>query len=137
VRGYEVVTSDDRRVGTVSDVRDGCLVVETGRLRRRRRPVPREFAHTVDEAGKVFVTVPRAALRDAPRVRRSGDFDVQEVARHYGLVAAYEGTGGRGPAEHRRAELRRQMRPGSPERHGPPFPSLPGEHRLEESRIRE
>jgi hypothetical protein len=86
VRGYEVVTSDDRRVGTVTDVRHGCLVVDIGRFRRRRRPVPREFAHSVDAAAKVVVTVPRATLRAAPRVRRRGEFDARSVSRHYGLV---------------------------------------------------
>ena len=55
MRGYQVVTSDDRAVGHVSDVRDGYLIVESGWLRKSRHPVPREFVHAVDEAAKAFV----------------------------------------------------------------------------------
>jgi hypothetical protein len=101
MRGYEVVTSDRRLVGHVSDVREGFLIVESGRLRRLRRPVPREFAHVVDEAAQVFVTVPRRVLRDAPEVDRRGGFDVAEAARRFGLAAGVDRA-----VEHRRAGLR-------------------------------
>ena len=87
MRGYKVVGSDKRPVGYVTDVRDGYLIVESGRLRRFRRPIPREFAHVVDEAAQVFVTVPRRVLREAPEVDRTGEFDLFEVARHFGLDA--------------------------------------------------
>ena len=70
MRGYEVVTSDDRTVGHVADVREGYLIVESGHLRKSRHPVPREFVHAVDEAAKAFVTVPRRVLMDAPVVDR-------------------------------------------------------------------
>src|SRR5262245_51112266 len=73
VRGYEVVTSDDRVVGHVVDVRHGFLVVESGRIHKSRHPVPREFVHVVDEAAKAFVTVPRRILMDAPKVDKDGE----------------------------------------------------------------
>ena len=69
----DVVTSDDRVVGRVADVRDGFLIVESGRLRKSRHPMPREFVHAVDEAAKVVVTVPRRMLMDAPRVDGRGN----------------------------------------------------------------
>jgi hypothetical protein len=89
VRGYEVLSSDQRAVGRVADVKHGYLIVESGRLFKIRRPVPREFAHAVDEAATVFVTVPRRVLHDAPRADGKGDFDVSKTARHYGLAASF------------------------------------------------
>ncbi len=71
MRGYDVLTSDDRAVGRVIDVQNGFLIVESGRLRKSRHPIPREFVHAVDEAAKVVVTVPRRVLMDAPRVRQA------------------------------------------------------------------
>ena len=137
MRGYEVVTSDQRVVGRVADVRDGYLIVEAGRLHRSRRPVPREFVHAVDEAAKVFVTVPRRVLHDAPEVDGKGDFDLEEAARHYGLAAAFEQF--EGAAEHRRVEIRRQMRPGIEGERGHELrsPALFGDRRLEGRRHQE
>jgi len=86
MRGYEVVTSADRAIGTVVDVLDGYLIVRTGRLLTSLRPVPREFVHPVDAAAKAFVTVPRRFLRDAPRVDRKGNFDREAAARWFGLA---------------------------------------------------
>src|SRR4051812_17767758 len=87
--GFEVVTSDDRVVGHVTDVRDGYLIVESGHVRKTRHPVPREFVHVVEEAAKAFVTGPRRVVMDAPEVARKGFFDRREAARHYGLAESY------------------------------------------------
>jgi hypothetical protein len=120
VRGYEVVTSDDRVVGRVLDVRHGFLIVQSGRLRKSRHPVPREFVHPVDEAAKVVVTVPRRILMDAPRADKNGDFDHDAAARHFGLTApggadrAALDAGRTAPGQ-RQAEGRKHMRPGYPD----------------------
>jgi hypothetical protein len=129
MRGYVVVTSDDRTVGHVVDVRNGFLIVESGRVHKSRRPVPREFVHVVDEAAKVFVTLPKRVLMDAPKADKDNDFDRAAAARHFGLAESYlhpptEGAGeslahdpargsdrealaaGRPAPEHRRAEIR-------------------------------
>jgi hypothetical protein len=111
MKGYEVVTSDERTIGRVADSLDGYLIVELGRFWKSRRPLPKEFAHAVDDERRVVVTVPKSVLHDAPRVRRDGTFDVDEAARHYGLAASFgpdvpvyaEST-----AEHRRAELHKR-----------------------------
>ncbi len=106
MRGYEVVTSDGRTIGHVHDVRERCVVVESGKLRRARRVVPMEFAHVDDREGRVAVTVPGAVLRDAPQVDGEGRFDREEVARHYGLAGSMGGEprGTEDTPEHRRAE---------------------------------
>ncbi len=159
MRGYEVVTSDDRAVGRVVDVREGYLIVESGRLRTSRRPLPREFVHPVDETAKAFVTIPRRVLRGAPKVKRNGFFDRDEAARHFGLVVSYPWPSTEGlaeslphqpawgadtepiaarelPPEHRRAEIRKHLRPGYPEQHRHAQAALFGERRLERRRAR-
>jgi hypothetical protein len=85
VKGYDVVTSDGRKIGRVTDTLDDFVVVEIGRVLRSRRPLPREFAHATDGERKVVVTVPKVVLEDAPRVHRNGTFDVDAAARHYGV----------------------------------------------------
>jgi hypothetical protein len=159
VRGFEVVTSDDRVVGTVTDVRHGFLIVESGRLRKSRHPVPREFVHVVDEAAKAFVTVPRRILMDAPKADKDGEFDRSAAARHFGLAESYlqpptagEGeslphdaawgverdsvAAGRPAAEHRRAEMRKHMRPGYPDEHHHSSTALFGDRRFDDRRVR-
>jgi len=86
MRGYDVVTSDDRVVGRVVDIRNGFLIVESGRIRKSRHPVPREFVHAADDAAKAFVTVPRSVLTEAPQVDKRGGFDRTAAARHFGLA---------------------------------------------------
>jgi hypothetical protein len=160
MRGYEVVTSDDHVVGQIVDVRGGFLIVESGRLRRSRHPVPREFVHVVDEAAKAFVTVPKRVLMDAPRVDKRGAFDVAAAARHFGLAESYlqppmEGEGeslahdpawgadrdsiaaGRAAPEHRRAEMRKHMRPGFQDEHHSSSTALFGDRRIDSRRKEE
>jgi hypothetical protein len=86
MRGYDVVTSGDRTIGTVVDVREGFLIVESDDVLGQRRPVPQEFVHAVDSAAKAFVTVPRRILQGAPIVDRLGNFDRDRAARWFGLA---------------------------------------------------
>ncbi|MGE5272750.1 MAG: hypothetical protein ACM3QU_03130 [Verrucomicrobiota bacterium] len=159
MHGYEVVTSDERVVGRVVDVRHGFLIVESGRLRKSRRPVPREFVHPVDEEARAVVTAPKSILMDAPKMDKDGGFDRDEAARHYGLAESYlrpsgEGTGeplpddppsggGRDPAtgepapERERAEIRKHMRPELPAEHDRGSPALLGDRRIDDRRVDE
>jgi hypothetical protein len=89
VKGYEVVTSERRKIGRVSAVLDGFLVVELGQVFRSRRPVPNEFAHAQDGERTVVVTAPRNVVEDAPRVHHRRIFDVEQASRHYGLSSSY------------------------------------------------
>ena len=83
--GYRVVGSQDRGVGRVVGVEDDFVIVELGRFRRVRRPVPLAFAHPDDLAKVVRITVPRHDLERAPRVRAA--VDAAAAAAHYGLAA--------------------------------------------------
>ena len=148
MQGYEVVTSDERVVGRVADVREGFLIVESGRLWKSRRPVPREFVHPDDGEARAVVTVPKSILMDAPKVSKDGRFDRADAARHYGLAESYlqpptEGAGvdrdsiaaGRPAAEQERAEIRKRLRPELPAEHDQGSPALLGDRRIDDRRV--
>jgi hypothetical protein len=96
VTGYDVMTTDDRRVGSVVETRGEYLIVESGKMRKHRHALPRAFAHPVDAERLVRVTVSKELVDDSPRV--GDELDEQAVARHYGLAGGYEEpeTGGDG-----------------------------------------
>jgi len=81
VKGYTVITSDERKAGHVVDEQGIYLIVEHGMLRKQRNPLPRAFAHADEREQVVRATVPSGMLRDAP-----GLADEAAVARHYGLA---------------------------------------------------
>src|SRR4051794_14888713 len=86
--GYDVLTTDDQRIGSVVDTRGDYLIVESGRLRKTRHALPKAFAHFVDADQIVRVTVSKELVDDSPRV--GDDLDERAVARHYGLAGGYE-----------------------------------------------
>ena len=88
MNGYEVVTTDDKKVGAVVEVRDDYLIVETGKLIKHRHALPKAFAHPVDAEQLIRVTVSKELVEDSPLV--DDGFDEREVARHYGLASGYE-----------------------------------------------
>jgi hypothetical protein len=88
MKGYEVLTTDDDRIGSVVEVDGDYLIVETGKLRKSRRALPKAFAHPVDADQVVRVTVSKQLVNDSPKV--GGSVDEQAVARHYGLAGGYE-----------------------------------------------
>jgi hypothetical protein len=126
--GYEVITSDEKKVGRVAEIVGDNLVVEHGTLLKSRHALPKAFAHADDSAHVVRVTVPKEILLDSPKVG-SGGVDANAVAAHYGLAGTDTGPPTRGygdevagdpaygadtqgealglePAEQRRAEIR-------------------------------
>ncbi len=94
MNGYEVVTSEDEKVGTVVGETGAYLIVEQGTLRKSKHAVPREFAK-VDEGGQqVRITVPKNVFCDSPKL--NGEFDEQAVAEHYGLASGSPAPGTEG-----------------------------------------
>jgi hypothetical protein len=127
MNGYDVLTTDDDRIGRVVADRGEYLIVESGRLKKARHALPKAFAHPVDAEQIVRVTVSKSLVADSPKVGET--IDEQAVARHYGLASGYvhpetEGAGvllpddpaesaavdgarhGIVPAEQERAEIR-------------------------------
>ncbi len=89
MKGYDVVTSDERKFGRVVADEGEYLVVEHGMLRKSRRALPKAFAHPVDADRVVRVTVSGELIAESPKVG-DGGIDEQAVARHYGLAGGYE-----------------------------------------------
>ena len=95
--GYDVVTTDDEKVGKIVGETGPYLIVEHGALLKSKHALPREFAH-VDEAEKqVRISVPKNIVFDSPKL--NGEFDEQAVAEHYGLASAAPAPGTEGFGE--------------------------------------
>src|SRR5437867_2677725 len=98
MEGYEVITSDDAKLGHVAAVKGDILIVEHGWLRKRRHPVPQSFAHADASEQVVRLSVSRQLVQDAPEVE-NGSVDQQAVAEHYGLAAGYDAPETEGAGE--------------------------------------
>jgi hypothetical protein len=88
MHGYDVVTSDDHKIGTVVDDQSDCLIVESGHVFKARHAIPKSFAHVDDDARVVRATVTKDIVSDSPKI--GDDWDCDEVLQHYGLVGVFE-----------------------------------------------
>jgi hypothetical protein len=86
MEGFEVVTSDDSKLGHVVGRKGDHLIIEHGTLRKTKHAVPETFAHVDDADHVVRLSVPKQIVEDSPKL--DGDsFDQQSIAQHYGLAA--------------------------------------------------
>ena len=85
MEGYEVLTSDESKIGHVVGQQGNYLIVEHGLLIKHRRPVPKTFAHADDSEQVVRVSVSKQIVEGAPKVNGDG-LDEQAAAAHYGLA---------------------------------------------------
>lgn len=84
MKGREVVTTDDHKLGHVVAERDEIAIVESGHLRKHRHAIPATFLHDTED-GILRATVGRAVVESSPQV--DGDsFDREAVLEHYGLI---------------------------------------------------
>jgi hypothetical protein len=84
--GYEVITSDDQKLGQVVGVERGYLLVEHKHLlKERQHAIPLAFAHAEDADQVVRLSVSKGLIKDAPEVK-DGEFDRKTIAEHYGLA---------------------------------------------------
>lgn len=86
MHGYDVVTSDDRKIGHVVDERDDCVIVEHGHVFKSRQAIPREFVSVDDAERIVHATVTRDVFTDGPKV--TDEWTCEQTLRHYGLVGS-------------------------------------------------
>jgi hypothetical protein len=83
MQGQNVVTSDDRKLGTVVAQTDGFVIVETGHMFKSRHAIPVDFLHEHEDV--VRATVGKEVVQDSPKV--DGEhFDPYAVKMHYGLI---------------------------------------------------
>jgi hypothetical protein len=86
MKGQEVVSSDDRKLGTVVAEHDDCVVVESGHVFKSRHAVPTDFLHEHD--GVLRATVGKEVVDESPKVE--GDtFDTNAIRMHYGLIEVH------------------------------------------------
>jgi hypothetical protein len=82
-----VVTSDDHKLGTVVDERDGCVIIESGHVFKTKHAIPREFLHEVD--GELRATVTKDVVDDSPKVDLD-EWDCSVIRLHYGIDGPFE-----------------------------------------------
>ena len=88
MRGYELVTLDDDKVGRVCEENGDYLIVEHG-LRKTKHAVPKTFVAIDAEKQIARTTLSKRLIHDSPKVH-NGDKDLHAIAEHYGLAEGYE-----------------------------------------------
>jgi hypothetical protein len=89
VEGYDVITSDEHKLGHVVGTMGDNVVVEHGTLRKSKHLVPKTFAHVDEGARVVRLTIPKDIVEESPKL--NGDEpDEHAVAAYYGLAEAEE-----------------------------------------------
>jgi len=86
MEGYEVITSDDQKVGRVVEVRSDNVIVEHGLLRKTQHAIPTAFIHADESEQIVRLSVSSNIVESSPELD-DGQVDRQAVAEHYGLAA--------------------------------------------------
>ncbi len=85
MEGYEVITSDEFRLGHILRVEDDHLIIEEHHRHKRQFAVPLAFAGTDDAERIVTLTVSKDLVEGGPQVK-DAEFDRQAVAEYYGLA---------------------------------------------------
>ena len=88
MEGFEVVTSDDCKIGHVVAVENGHLIIEHGLLKKTKHAVPDTFAYPDESEQTVRLSVSKEIVESSPKLD-NGTIDTQAVAEHFGLA---EGT---------------------------------------------
>jgi len=98
VEGYDVITSDEHKLGHVVGTMGDNVVVEHGTLRKTKHAVPKTFAHVDDGEKLVRLTVSKEIVEESPKL--NGDEpDERAIAEHYGLAAGYDAPETEGDGE--------------------------------------
>ena len=86
MEGYEVISSDDHKLGEVVEVKGDNLIVERGMLRKSKHAVPKVFAEPDGSEKVVRLTISEDVVGTSPKLD-NGEVDQRAVAEHYGLAA--------------------------------------------------
>ena len=77
--GYEVIGSDDGKLGHVVEIDGDFLIAEEGTLRKKRHAIPKAFAHPDDGEQVVRLTVSKELVEDSPNFKE-GELDRKAAA---------------------------------------------------------
>ena len=89
MEGFEVIGTDDHKVGHVVSAEGDLLIVEAGLLRKTRHAIPTAFAHPDEGEGIVRLTISKDLVDSSPALK-DHEVDRQAVMEHYGLAEGYE-----------------------------------------------
>jgi hypothetical protein len=84
VEGFDVVTSDDEKVGHVVGKEGDLLIVEHGTIFKSRHALPETFVRVDEGARVVRTTLSKHLIESSPKV--GDEVDREEIAAHYGLA---------------------------------------------------
>ena len=87
MEGYDVISSDDSKMGHVVGRTGDFLIVEHGAVFKSRHLLPTVFAHVDESEGIVRATISKRMLETSPKVHGE-EFDQRAVCEHYGLAGA-------------------------------------------------
>jgi hypothetical protein len=93
MKGYDVRTIDDDKVGHVVDTDGDFLIVEHGLL-KSKHALPKTFAEIDDAQQVVRTTLSKSLIHESPKV--NGEIDRQAIAEHYGLAEGFTDAPTRG-----------------------------------------
>ena len=85
MEGYDVVTSDGKKVGRIAAVAGDFYVVERGKVWKTRAPLPKRFARVDEDTRLVRADISSQLLLAAPKVGRDGTIDEGAVSAFYAL----------------------------------------------------
>jgi hypothetical protein len=80
MEGYDVVTFDGKRVGKIAGVAGDFYILERGKVRKTRAPLPKRFASVDEDMHAVRAGISSQVLLAAPRVGRDGTIDEGAVS---------------------------------------------------------
>ena len=103
---YDVVSSDDSKIGHAVGTKDGFLIVESGLIRKTKHAVPLDMTRTDADEKVVRLTVTKQMVEEGPAVE-DDDTDWRAVSDYYGRGAELEGQPeGIEPSDQERAAMR-------------------------------
>jgi hypothetical protein len=89
MEGYDVITTEDEKVGKVVGTQAEFLIVEQGTLRKSKHALPRAFYEVDDAEGVVRMSAGKDIFCDSPKIE-DGELDQQAILEHYGLAGGSE-----------------------------------------------
>ena len=98
MEGYEVISSDEHKIGRVVRGEGDLLIVEHGHLLKKQYAIPVTFAQTDEAEQVVRLSVSKQLVEDSPEVEND-EIDRRTIAEHYGLVEGYVAPGTLGEGE--------------------------------------
>jgi hypothetical protein len=88
MQGYDVVTSDDHKIGHVVGEEHDCLIVEHGHVFKSRHALPRTFAHVDSADNVVRATITKDVFTASPKITEG--WSCEEVNVYYGITGQFE-----------------------------------------------